>query len=127
MASLAELDEKRAAFTLSQEAAHRWLAVAAPPRHFYSFLPKGTPCGDYQLREWGIVFVRPSSHQVVATFCWSPLREYGIGDSDEEAIQDLLLSLSDYYPYLLEREGRLAPEELQDLAILKGILWSGGS
>jgi hypothetical protein len=48
--------------------------------------------------------------------------EYGIGDSSEEALADLLVSLVDYRASLEKRENRLAAKEQSDLASLKTLL-----
>lgn len=48
--------------------------------------------------------------------------EYGIGDSREEAEQDLLDSLVDYLASLERREKRLGEKESQNLQILRSIL-----
>ncbi len=48
--------------------------------------------------------------------------EYGIGNSLEEAQQDLFNSLVDYLVSLERRENRLGPRERNNLQILKGVL-----
>lgn len=48
--------------------------------------------------------------------------EYGIGDSLEEAQQDLLNSLVDYLSSLESREGRLGDGEINNLRVLRNIL-----
>ena len=50
------------------------------------------------------------------------LQEYGIGDSLESAIMDLLTSLSDYYQSLESRAGTLAPSASKDLEILRRLV-----
>ena len=50
------------------------------------------------------------------------LQEYGIGDSLESAITDLLTSLSDYYQSLKSREAKLAPLASKDLDALRRLL-----
>jgi hypothetical protein len=50
------------------------------------------------------------------------INEYGIGDSPEEACEDLLGSLVDYFISLEKREKRLATTELQKLQILRNLL-----
>ena len=47
------------------------------------------------------------------------VQEYGIGETFEGAIEDLLTSLSDYYESLEAREDRLAEAEANDLAKLR--------
>ena len=51
-----------------------------------------------------------------------PVREYGVGKTFEEAIEDLLMSLSDYYESLETREERLAEVEANDLAELRRLI-----
>ncbi len=51
-----------------------------------------------------------------------PVREYGMGKTFKEAIEDLLTSLSDYYESLESREGRLAEAEANDLAELRRLI-----
>ncbi len=51
-----------------------------------------------------------------------PVREYGVGKTFEEAIEDLLTSLSDYYESLEAREERLAEAEANDLAELRRLI-----
>ena len=50
------------------------------------------------------------------------VREYGVGETFEEAIEDLLTSLSDYYESLEAREDRLADPEAKDLAELRRLI-----
>ena len=50
------------------------------------------------------------------------VQEYGIGETVESAIEDLLTSLSDYHESLEAREGRLAESEAKDLAILRQLI-----
>lgn len=50
------------------------------------------------------------------------LDEYGIGDSLQEARQDLLDSLADYLASLEKRESRLADRELRNLQLLRNML-----
>ena len=63
----------------------------------------------------------PSCGEVVVT-CSSKIQEYGIGDSVEAAIMDLLTSLSDYYESLEDHEGRLGPPAEEDLKILRKLI-----
>lgn len=48
--------------------------------------------------------------------------EYGIGDSQEEAQQDLFDSLVDYLESLERRENRIADRELRNLQLLRSML-----
>lgn len=50
------------------------------------------------------------------------VEEYGIGNSLEEAQQDLLYSLIDYLVSLERREPRLADKELSNLQVLRDLV-----
>ena len=50
------------------------------------------------------------------------VEEYGIGSSLEDAILDLLTSLSDYFQSLEERQERLGPPALEDLDKLRKLV-----
>ena len=65
--------------------------------------------------------VNTSPEEIVAVACLA-LREYGIGDSLESAITDLLTSLSDYYQSLESREANLAPSAIEDLHTLRHLI-----
>ena len=70
-----------------------------------------------------VVSIQSSKLEVVATtFLTSTVQEYGVGDSVEAAIADLLTSLSDYHESLRDREARLAPGETGDLASLRDLI-----
>ena len=49
-------------------------------------------------------------------------QEYGAGPSLEEAVMDLVTSLSDYYQSLEARKDRLAPDGEKDLALLSDLI-----
>ena len=67
------------------------------------------------------VEIRASSGEVVAV-TYLTLEEYGVSNSAEQAIPDLLTSLSDYYESLVSREERLAPSAREDLAKLRHLI-----
>ena len=67
------------------------------------------------------VEVQTSDGQIVATTNLST-QEYGIGSTVEEAIFDLVTSLSDYFESLTDYEGRLGPSETEDLKILRRLI-----
>ena len=69
--------------------------------------------------------VNKSETKVVAVTCLD-IQEYGMGDSLESAIADMLTSLSDYYQSLESREAKLAPSATKDLDTLKGLLRACG-
>ena len=64
------------------------------------------------------VEVRTSQDEVVAA-AHLTVEEYGVGASVEDAVLDLLTSLTDYYQSLEAREGRLGPPAAKDLEILR--------
>ena len=65
--------------------------------------------------------VNTSSEEAAIVTCLN-LQEYGMGDSLESAITDLLTSLSDYYQSLESREANLAPSAIKDLHMLRRLL-----
>ena len=67
------------------------------------------------------VEVHYSQAEALATISL-PVREYGVGETFEEAVEDLLTSLSDYYESLEAREERLAQAEANDLAELRRLI-----
>ena len=68
-----------------------------------------------------LVQVCTSWEEVVAT-TYLTVQEYGLGTSFEEAIYDLMTSLSDYCQSLESRRERLGPAESADLAKLHQLL-----
>ena len=68
-----------------------------------------------------LVDIETSEEGVVAT-TFLEVAEYGIGASLNDAVLDLLTSLSDYLVSLEERADRLSPEALQDLQKLRGLV-----
>lgn len=113
--------ERQLTFTQSHE-----VAYSVGPSSFRRgifYLSAGRECGDYRLKEMLVVHVEPSPPQLVATPLWSTLQEYGLGDSEEEAIDDLLWSLSGYFNVLKKYELRgLVPESQADLDALRDLL-----
>ncbi len=67
------------------------------------------------------VEMQTSDDHIVATTNLST-EEYGIGATVEEAIFDLVTSLSDYFESLKDYEGRLGPSETEDLKILRRLI-----
>ena len=65
--------------------------------------------------------MQTSDDQVVTTTNLST-EEYGIGATIEEAIFDLVTSLSDYFESLKDYEGKLGPSETEDLKILRRLI-----
>ena len=85
-------------------------------------IPKGTIIGGgpWKTRLVSVAELRREGSKIVATNY--NVDEYGIGDSSEEALADLLVSLVDYRASLEKRENRLAAKEQSDLAWLKTLL-----
>ena len=63
-----------------------------------------------------------SSWKDVAATTHLTVQEYGVGASFEEAIFDLVTSLSDYRQSLEARQQRLGPAESKDLELLQELL-----
>ena len=68
-----------------------------------------------------LVEINTSPEGAVIVTCLD-LQEYGIGDSLEIAIEDLLTSLSDYFQSLESREEKLGPSAIEDLRTLRRLL-----
>ena len=86
-------------------------------------VPAGTPITDRHILQAGltaVVKVEDGKYVVVDY----QVDEFGIGDSLQEAQQDLLESLVDYLTSLEKRENRLGDIELRNLQILRSILKS---
>ena len=67
------------------------------------------------------VEVNTSAEKTVIVTCMD-IQEYGIGDSLEIAIEDLLTSLSDYLQSLESREEKLESSATEDLRTLRRLL-----
>lgn len=82
--------------------------------------------GDWELAGDLVVEIQTSGEKVLAVARHLAVEEYGAGASLEEAVQDLLTSLSEYRESLEEREARLGAPAVADLAILRSIIrWRG--
>jgi hypothetical protein len=67
--------------------------------------------------------ISTSGREVMAS-TYLEIAEYGVGASLEDAVADLLTSLSDYRESLEKREDRLGPPAVDDLERLrKLIIW----
>jgi hypothetical protein len=67
------------------------------------------------------VDVSTTRQQVLAT-TYLTVAEYGVGESMDEALVDLLTSLSDYRESLEKREDRLGPPAAADLDKLRKLV-----
>ena len=108
----------------------------AEPSNVYADLPKGpdpdkerhviaADCswdGYWELAGDLVVEVQTCQEEVLAIAHQLTVEEYGAGASLEEAVRDLLTSLSDYRESLEEREARLSPPTVADLAKLRSII-----
>ncbi len=77
---------------------------------------------DWELTADLVVEIQASGEEVLAVSHHLTVEEYGEGASVEEAVQDLLTSLSEYRESLEEREARLGASATEDLAKLRGII-----
>ena len=108
----------------------------AEPSSIYSDLPKDSDSdkellvipsdcswdGDWELAGDLVVEIQTSEQEVLAIARQLTIEEYGAGASLEEAVRDLLTSLSEYRESLEEREERLGAPAVADLAKLRKIL-----
>ena len=63
-----------------------------------------------------------TSPEEVLAIAYLTVQEYGVGPSFEQAIADLLTSLSDYYLALEARQARLEPSAERDLKLLRKLV-----
>ena len=75
---------------------------------------------EYKLKETLIAIVKLEDENYVVVE--NRTDEYGVGESLEEAQQDLFNSLVDYLHSLEKREGRLGDRERHNLQVLRNIL-----
>ena len=94
---------------------------SAPGKESYSILAGHSWDDCWELVSDLHVEIKASDEEEVIAICLN-LQEYGIGDSLESAIADLLTSLSDYLQSLESREASLSPSAAKDLQILKSLL-----
>ena len=85
------------------------------PRKELDFIPASHSWDNgWELASDLHIEVNMSQEEAVAVSC-SESQEYGVGNSLESAIADLLTSLSDYYDSLDSRQGNLAEPAVRDL------------
>lgn len=77
--------------------------------------------GCWELATDLTVSVQASREEVLANTHMT-VQEYGVGSTLDEAIQDLLTSLSDYRESLEAREKTLGKEALKDLGQLRALI-----
>lgn len=78
--------------------------------------------GSWELAGDLVVEIQTSGDEVLAVAHQLAIEEYGAGPSLEEAVQDLLTSLSEYRESLEEREAKLSAPAVADLAKLRSII-----
>lgn len=78
--------------------------------------------GGWELAGDLVVEIQTSGEGVLAIAHQLTIEEYGAGASLEEAVQDLLTSLSEYRETLEEREAKLGAPAAADLATLRSII-----
>lgn len=90
-------------------------------------IPSGCSWDDeWELTSDLVVKIQTSEEGVLAIAHQLKVEEYGSGASLEEAVLDLLTSLSEYRESLEERETRLGTPAVADLATLRSIIrWRG--
>ena len=76
----------------------------------------------WELKRGFTVAFKLLSNQVTATPKIDGISEYGEGATQSEALEDLLTSFTDYREWLEEREERLHPDALADLATLRALI-----
>ena len=77
----------------------------------------------WELVNYLLVQIEASFQEILAV-TFLEVKEFGAGNSVEEAVLDLLTSLSDYYQSLEQRNARLGPGGLEDLERLKCLIRS---
>ena len=77
--------------------------------------------GSWELKRDIFVEIQ-SYHGEVVAITYLTVQEYGVGNSFEDAILDLLTSLQDYYMSLMAREKSLGPPGVKDLEILRSLI-----
>ncbi len=92
-----------------------------PPSNGLLLIPRMRTWEEWELASDLMVEVATSDQEVLAT-TYLTVAEYGAGSSIEEAVNDLLTSLSEYRESLEEREARLGASAVADLAKLRKIL-----
>lgn len=78
--------------------------------------------GGWELAGDLVVEIQASGEEALAVAHHLTVEEYGVGASLEEAVQDLLTSLSEYRESLEEREAKLGAPAVADLEILRSII-----
>ena len=83
-------------------------------------LHKGFEVGSWRLRSLLLTEVHVTQNSVVALTYLSGASEYGSGQTPEEALRDLVVSLGEYRQTLEVRRDRLGESTRRDLEVLEG-------
>ena len=94
---------------------------AIPPGTGLLLIPKKRTWEGWTLASDLMVEIKTSDQEVLAT-TFLTVAEYGSGSSMEDAVDDLLTSLSEYRESLERREERLGQSAVDDLAKLRKLL-----
>lgn len=82
----------------------------------------GHPVGAYKLKADLLVEIRRTWEQCIASTWLEGVIEYGAGNSDTEAIVDLVSSLGDYRISLMRRKDSLGESAKRDLELLQQLI-----
>ena len=85
-------------------------------------LYEGITVGVYKLKTQLLMEIRRNRDQCIASTWLEGVVEYGVGDSDSEAIVDLVYSLGDYRVSLLKRKDSLGESAKRDLKLLERLI-----
>ncbi len=86
-------------------------------------LPKGYSWSNAKLKTSLLINTSSSPEGwEVTTHLQPDIPEYGLGNSEQEAVRDLLTSLSEYLESLEERQHKLGPPAMEDLESLRSLI-----
>lgn len=85
-------------------------------------VPRDTEIAGWLLRSVLLVQLRRSRKEWVATTWLERLAEYGSGETDVEAIKDLVVSLGEYRESLERRESKLGEPARKELVALRRLI-----
>jgi len=87
-----------------------------------SVVPQETPVGveSWKMKQDLVVELRIEGARFIALY--HEVSEYGIGETEQDALSDLLTSLADYRLSLERREATLATREKNDLSRLRELI-----
>ena len=85
-------------------------------------IPGGSQVGDWRLKSTVLVQLRHGRRQWVATTWLERMAEYGAGDTEADAIADLVTSLGEYRESLESREKKLGKSAKGELRHLQRLI-----